>query len=121
MIDYKLSWKEHIDVINNKISKSIAIIFKASKLLKTNSLYTLYCSLFLPYLNYCAENWGNTYESNINKLFLKQKRVIRIISKAKFRDHTNQLFKQWKLLKLHDLIKIRSAIFMYKADKKNIT
>ena len=48
MIDHNLSWKEHIDVINNKISKSIAIIYKASKLLKTDSLYTLYCSLFLP-------------------------------------------------------------------------
>ena len=120
MIDHKLNWKEHIDVINNKISKSIAIIYKASKILKTDSLYTLYCSLFLPYLNYCAENWGNTYESNFNKLFLKQKRVIRIISKAEFSDHTNPLFKQLKILKLHDLIKLRSAIFMYKADKNTL-
>ena len=120
MIDHNLNWKEHIDVINSKISKSIAIIYKASKILKTASLYTLYCSLFLPYLNYCAENWGNTYESNFSKLFLKQKRVIRIISKAEFRDHTNPLFKNLKILKLNDLIKLRSAIFMYKANKNTL-
>ena len=104
MIDHKLNWKEHIDIINKKLSKSIAIIHKASTILKTDSLYTLYCSLFLPYLNYCAENWGNTYESNLSKLVTKQKQVIRIISKAEFRDHTNPIFKQLKILKLHDLI-----------------
>ena len=92
MIDHKLNWKEHIEVIKNKISKSIAIIHKASKLLNTNSLYTLYCSLFLPYLNYCAEIWGNTYITNLNTLILKQKRVIRIICKAGFKDHTNPLY-----------------------------
>ena len=120
MIDHKLNWKEHIDIINKKLSKSIAIIHKASTILKTDSLYTLYCSLFLPYLNYCAENWGNTYESNLSKLVTKQKQVIRIISKAEFRDHTNPIFKQLKILKLHDLIRLRSAIFMYKANKNSL-
>ena len=42
LIDSNLNWKEHIDGINNKISKSIAIIYKASKILNINSLYTLY-------------------------------------------------------------------------------
>ena len=120
MIDSKLNWKEHINIINNKISKSIAIIYRASKILNTDSMYTLYCTLVLPYLNYCAENWGNTYEGNINKIFLKQKRVIRIISKANFYDHTNQLFKKLNILKLKDLIELRSAIFMYKANRKTL-
>ena len=118
MIDNKLNWKEHINAINNKISKSIAIIYNASKVLNTNSLYTLYCTLILPYLNYCAENWGNTYKANLSKTFLKQKHAIRIISRAKFCEHTNPLFKRLKILKLYDLIELRSAIFMYKANSK---
>ena len=74
MIDHNLNWKEHIDVINSKISKSIAIIYKASKILKTASLYTLYCSLFLPYLNYCAENRAKTDRGNFcgREEFLQQ-------------------------------------------------
>ena len=120
IIDHKLNWKEHIEVVKNKISKSIAIIHKASKLLNTNSLYTLYCSLFLPYLNYCAEIWGNTYITNLNTLILKQKRVIRIICKAGFKDHTNPLFKKMKILKLVDLIKVRTAMFMFKADRNTL-
>ena len=116
LIDSNLNWKEHIDSINNKISKSIAIIYRASKILNTDSLYTLYCTLILPYLSYCIENWGNTHESNLSKILLKQKRVIRIISRAKYYDHTNPLFKKLKILKLKDLIELRSAIFIYRAN-----
>ena len=103
LIDSNLNWKEHIDSINNKISKSIAIIYKARKILSTSSLYTLYCTLILPYLNYCIENWGNTHESNISKIFLKQKRAIRIICRAKFYDHTSPLFQKLNILELKDL------------------
>ena len=121
LIDSNLNWKEHIDGINNKISKSIAIIYKASKILNINSLYTLYCTLILPYLNYCIEIWGNTNESNINRIFLKQKRVIRIICRANFYDHTNPLFKKLNILKLKDLIELRSAIFLFKASCQTLS
>ena len=79
-----------------------------------------YCTLILPYLNYCSENWGNTYESNLNKLFLKQKRVIRIINKATFYAHTTLLFKKLNVLKLKDLIELKTAIFMYKVYTKSL-
>ena len=73
LIDEKLKWKKHITLICSKLSKSIGVIYKASRLLNTPALYTLYCTLFLPFLNYCAEVWGNTYKSNILPLIMKQK------------------------------------------------
>ena len=114
LIDHKLNWKYHIENICTKISRNISIIYKASKVLGSHSLRSLYCTLILPYLNYCAENWGNTYPSNLYKIFLKQKKVIRIICKASYYDHTNLLFKGLNLLKLEDLIKLKNAIFMFK-------
>ena len=120
LIDHKLNWKDHINHICNKVSRNIAIIYKASKVLNTKSLFSLYCTLILPYLNYCSENWGNTYESNLNKLFLKQKRVIRIINKATFYAHTTLLFKKLNVLKLKDLIELKTAIFMYKVYTKSL-
>ena len=114
LIDHKLNWKAHIDNICSKIARNISIIYKASKVLNTHSLRSLYCTLILPYLNYCAENWGNTYETNLNRIFLKQKRAIRIITKSSFYDHTNPLFNSLNILKLKDLIELKNAIFMYK-------
>ena len=40
MIDDKLNWKEHIKMIQLKISKTTAIIYKASHVLTERGLYT---------------------------------------------------------------------------------
>ena len=47
-IDDKLNWKEHIKMIQSKLSKTTAIIYKASHVLTERALYILYCSLALP-------------------------------------------------------------------------
>ena len=51
MIDDKLNWKEHnIKMIQSKISKTTAIIYKASHVLTERGLYIVYYrgSLALP-------------------------------------------------------------------------
>ena len=88
---------------------------KAKHLLDGNSLCMLYCSLVLPYLNYCCEVWGNTYKSALTGLTVLQKRAIRIIHKVNYREHTNMLFFNSKLLKFTDIIKYKTALIMYKA------
>ncbi len=77
-----------------KVSRSIAVIHKAKQLLDHNSLRTLYCSLVLPYLHYCAEVWGNTYKTSLQSLITLQKRAIRTIHKVNHLEHTNPLFIQ---------------------------
>ena len=57
---------------------------------------------------------GNTTKSNLNRLFLIQKKAIRIISGSKFLDHTEPLFTHLKLLPLEKMIELRVSIFMYK-------
>ena len=61
IIDDKLSWKPHIQSVKSKLSSVLSIMHKASKVITTTGMYTLYCSLFHPYLSYCNEIWGNTY------------------------------------------------------------
>lgn len=92
IIDEKLTWKSHIKHIQNKISKSIAILYRVKHILDRESLHTLYCSMVLPYFSYCSEVWGNNYKTRIDSLITLQKRAIRIINKAGYRDHTNPLF-----------------------------
>ena len=64
---------------------------------------------------FCAEVWGNTYATNIHCLVLLQKRVTRLICGAKRLDHTNLLFHNVHILKLPDLVKLKTAIIMFKA------
>ena len=67
-IDSKLNWKEHISVIKTKVAKNVSIMNRVRHCLINSALYSLYCNLILPYLNYCCEIWGNTYKSRIHPL-----------------------------------------------------
>ena len=107
--------------MKSKLAKSNAIIYKASKYLDKRSLKTLYGSLYLPYLSYCSEVWGNTYHTYIESLYLLQKKVIRTISQVERLEHTNPLFLELKLLKLHDIIDLKIAIIMFKVKQKQLS
>ena len=90
-------------------------MYGASSLINKHGMHMLYYSLFMPYIMYCAEVWGNTYATNIHCLVLLQKRVIRLICGAKRLDHTNVLFHNVHILKLPDLVKLKTTIIMFKA------
>lgn len=115
IIDDKLNWKSHINHIHNKISRSVSILSKVKHILDHKALHILYCSLIAPYLNYCAEVWGNTYKCSLSSIFILQKRALRIIHKTGYRDHTNPLFLKSKILKFTDLVHFLTAQIIYKA------
>ena len=113
ILDEHISWKPHISHIASKISKSIGIIFRSSFYLSKHALLTLYYSLVLPYIQYCILVWGSTYSSNLNRIALLQKRVVRIINKEKFDVHTDPIFKELKILTLDDIYLFHLGKFMY--------
>ena len=80
IIDENLNWKPHNQLVKSKLSKTLSIMYKAYKLINYEGMFTLYCSLFLPYLTYCCEIWGNTYTTNVNCLYVIQKQLVRIIT-----------------------------------------
>ena len=51
-IDENLSWKDHIKYIENKVAKSIGLLYRAKLFLDKNSLLTLYYSYIHTYFNY---------------------------------------------------------------------
>ena len=113
-IDNRLSWKKHIDYISGKISRGIGVILKARHLLNLSSLKTLYYSFVYPYFSYCNHVWGSACATALNRLFLLQKRAVRVISAAKYRDPSDPIFKKLGLLKLADINKYSFCKFMYR-------
>ena len=64
--------------VRSKLSKCCAIMYRASSLINKHGMHILYYSLFMPYIMYCAEVWGNTYATNIHCLVLLQKKSYKI-------------------------------------------
>ena len=74
----------------------------------------IYCTLVLPYISYCCEIWGNTYNTRIQPLYIIQKRTIRICNHLEYRSHTKPAFLKLKTLTIADVVKFKSMVLMYK-------
>ena len=61
IIHENLSWKPHISVVCDKVSKVIGVLCKARLYLLLDTLKTLCNALFVPYINYyCTLIWAST-------------------------------------------------------------
>ena len=115
LIDHQLDWTDHIKMIKNKIAKNVSVMNRVKHLLNSHALYSLYCTLIMPYLNYCCEAWGNTYKSRIHPLHMLQKKAIRICKHEGYLSHTRPIFLYFKTLCVYDMIDYNNMVFMFKA------
>ena len=92
----------------------LGIMYRCSKLLEYCSVYMLYSTLFLPYLLYCVEIWGNTYSTNLECIIMLQKRVIQLMHNAQRYDHTTpQLYLAWMHACMHVCMNVCICVCMY--------
>ena len=96
------------------------------KFLNVQELFVNPVSIYLrkPYEHYiflqsihtffhCNLVWASTYRTNLIRLEILQKRVIRTIAKTTFADHTDPVFQNLGILKFHDIYLIQLGLFMY--------
>ena len=76
LLDENLCWKDHIKYIENKIAKSIGLLYRAKPYLDKKSLIVLYFSYVHTYLNYANLAWGSTNRTNSKKLGSQQKHAV---------------------------------------------
>jgi hypothetical protein len=112
------SIREHINVIENKISKNIGILYKAKQFLNQSCLKFIYFSFIHCYLNYANIAWCSTNVRKLSKLLCKQKHAIRIITNENRFSHTKILFSKLNILNIFKLNLCHVLIFMFKLDKK---
>lgn len=105
-----LQWKDHINIISNKISKTIGILTRIKHYVNTDILKTIYNSLICSHINYSLLCWGHTPD----RIIKLQKRAVRIVAKAKYNAHTEPLFKKLELLRITDIFKAKALTFYFK-------
>ena len=112
-IDENLNWKSHIGHVCNKIAKSVGIIFKSRFLLSAKTKLSLYYSLIYPYLSYCNVAWSSTYITNLNRIFLLQKRVVRAMTNSDFLAQARWVERRSKYLKMRVQIPFEPTNFSF--------
>ena len=112
-IDENLNWKRHINEISTKLIKSNAMLSKLSHFVNKHILLSVYYGIFYLHLAYLQLVWGQA-KFSLNRFTLLQKRAIRILHSAAYRDHTSPLFHKYKILKFVDLASFENCIFFNK-------
>ena len=69
--------------------------------------------MFHCHLIYALLSWGTANKGSLDPIIKKQKKAIRLISKANYNSHTEPLFKKAKILKFEDLYKAAQLEFMH--------
>ena len=114
IIEDKLSWKDHVAYISNKISKGIGIMMKARKYFHQKILFNLYYISIYPYIVYCNHIWGQTYDKCIEKISVLQRRVIRIIAGVNQRTNTDIYYDKFQTLNVKQINMYVICLFMYR-------
>jgi hypothetical protein len=63
-------------------------------------------------MQYCILVWGSTYPSNLNRIALLQKRMIRIVYKTSYA-HTYPIFNELEILPFNKIYLFHLGLFMY--------
>ena len=105
-IDENFSWRFHTNHVARILSKFSCILYKVRSFLNK--------SLISPNIIYCQSLWGFTPKTYINKVYLAQKKIIRIIGNVPSRDHTVQIFQQNKLLTIKSSSIYSCLLFLFK-------
>ena len=102
-LNENINWKNNIKKIAIKSSNIIGILNKLKYILPTQIKVLVYNTLLLPHINYCILSWGYKCD-RITKI---QKRAIMLINVSKYNAHTEPIFKQFKLLKVNQLLQMQ--------------
>ena len=113
IIDDQLKFSSHLQLVSLKLSKTVGIIYRVKTYLPRKVLVQLYYSLVYPYLTYCVNIWGSTYDTHLKPIEILQKKILRLITNSSYYAHTTPIFQELNILKLCDIYKFHAALFMF--------
>ena len=116
-MDEHLTWIEHINTLENKLSKNLSLLYKAKPFLNAKAMKSLYFSFFHSYLTYGNIAWCSTSMAKLKKIFSKQKQAMKTISVTSL-DYKNlkseEITDRLSILNIYKLYHIVNLMFRVK-------
>ena len=119
LLDEHMSWNEQIYQTKLKLNRDIGILSKLRSHANVNTLRIAYYSLFQSHLQYGIQLWGQKNQE-IKEIMQKlQNRALRKINFKKFHHPIKHIYKDHKILKFADILKVQNCLFMYQVEQNN--
>ena len=118
-IDENLTRRDLIHIDENKIAKTIELLYQVKHHLDENCLNQIYFAYINAYLNYANIAWASTHKTKLKKVQSKQKHALRIIFNQSKISPSEPLFLGLNVLNGYQINIFQSVQFIHKVKTKN--
>ena len=112
-LDSKLTFENHIKILETNLSKAVGFICKLKFVLPKDALIKLYYALFHPHLLYGLVIWGSKYPTYLMKIRTLQNKVVKLVGSGAFQDRATPFYYKRNIPKLTDVYKTEISKLMY--------
>lgn len=116
IVDSQLTWEEQITFLSKKVNKAYFAIKQLKDKLNPDSLLPVYYALFHSAISYNIVVWGRS--SHVERVFISQKRVIRLIYNLDSRTSCREVFKEKNILTIACIYILKSLIYSHENKNK---
>ncbi|CAL4066337.1 unnamed protein product, partial [Meganyctiphanes norvegica] len=96
-------WDQHITVISNKLKSLFHIFYNIRDFLSEQDIRTIYYSLIYSRIKYGINLYGQAAKTKIKQIQTLQNQLLKVLSSKNYRFSTNELHKEFNLLKVEDI------------------
>lgn len=111
LLDENISWSKHIDQLCSKLVQSCFAISNLKNNLDKKSLLSVYYALVYSKLSYNIIVWGQSVDTN--RIFILQKRILRIIFDKGNRESCRTIFRKENILTLTSIYLLKLLIYIH--------
>ena len=120
-LDKYLNGHYQTKLVIQKLARSLGMLSKVRHYVSNIDLKNIYHAIFESHLRYGCQIWyqfgTQLTREKVDKL---QKKALRIMSFKDFREPSSPLFKDWKILKMRDLVEMQNCLLSYSFLKGNL-
>ena len=78
-IDFKLTWKPHLEYVQRKLSSACGLLYNIRNKITRPVARIIYFAIVYPYLNYGNILWSSSYKTSLHRIYITQKKILRCI------------------------------------------
>ena len=114
VIDDELTFKPHIDLLFQKLTKFVGIFYKLRYKLPSWCLRNIYYAFIHPHILYGIEIYGNTYPSYLDKLTRLNNKILKILQNQSVITSHKVIYPEYNTLPPQLLHKYQILILVHK-------
>ena len=112
-IDCNLNWTKQVNEVALKLRRANGALCKIRHFVPKSVLLSVYYGIFNSHMQYACQVWAQHETSNTRRIFMLQKRALKIMTFSRYDSPSNPIFADLKLFKLFDLVKFFNIILIH--------